>query len=353
MDPTMGQTSTYGLVLANEQQPTNLLPAPTETASVVSMSGYLNRADMQADQAAGTEASGLTTEIDNGALLAAAFGSPIAETSEVFAADTSTEEVFATITAEEPVVEALPAPEAPPSPPKYPVGKVDFNKPFEIFRTDDNQDFLTEVVILSVLADATHPVVIAGYHDNEGERVVLQFDLDGDDIRGDWVFENISTEPQTKFVRLFIDEDRALSVDETLYDTQFAADRASNHAYDDVFGVFPITIPPRVSASAVVESTVVEGDGSDFNEEEEHDEGGDESGDEVVAEVVEAAPPNPDAKWVNGRLIAPGQTVSAYRQRFGTRQVEVIKTRDHAYQTLFVKPQDGTNPYWALNKNIR
>ncbi|WLB84980.1 hypothetical protein [Bradyrhizobium elkanii] len=348
MDPTMGQTSTYGVVLANEQQPTNLLPAPTETASVVSMSGYLNRADMQADQAAGTEASGLTSEIDNGALLAAAIGSqPVAETSEVFAADVTTEQAFAAITAEEPVVEALPAPEAPPSLPKYPVGKVDFNKPFEIYRTDDNQDFLTEVVILSVLADATHPVVIAGYHDNEGERLVLQFDLDGDDIRGDWVFENISTDPQTKFVRLFIDDERTLTVDETLYDSELAANREYHHG--DVFGIFPIVIPPRVSASAIVEAAVVEGDGSDFNEEEEHD----EAGDEDVAEVVEAAPPHPDAKWVNGRLIAPGQTVSAYRQRFGTRQVEVIKTRDHAYQTLFVKPQDGTNPYWALNKNIR
>ncbi|MHC2249938.1 hypothetical protein [Bradyrhizobium elkanii] len=343
MDPTMGQT-TYGLVLANEQQPTNLLPAPTETAAVVSMSGYLNRADMQADQAAGTEASGLTNEIDNGS-------QPVAETSEVFAAGVSTQEVFATITAEEPVVETLPAPEAPPSPPKYPVGKVDFNKPFEIYRTDDSQDFLTEVVILSVLADATHPVVIAGYHDNEGERVVLQFDLDGDDIRGDWVFENISTEPQTKFVRLFIDDERVITADETVYDSEAAAKRDYHH--QDLFGIFPIVIPPRVSASAVVESTVVEGDGSDFNEEEEHDEGGDDAGDEVVAAVVEAAPPHPDAKWVNGRLIAPGQTVSAYRQRFGTRQVEVIKTRDHAYQTLFVKPQDGTNPYWALNKNIR
>ncbi|MEY9247611.1 hypothetical protein [Bradyrhizobium elkanii] len=344
MDPTMGQTSTYGLVLANEQQPTNLLPAPTETASVVSMSGYLNRADMQADQAAGTEASGLTSEIDNGALLAAAIGSPTAD-SEVFAADVSTADVLAAVTGEEPVVEVLPAPEAPPSPPKYPVGKVDFNKPFEIFRTDDNQDFLTEVVILSVLADATHPVVIAGYHDNEGERVVLQFDLDGDDIRGDWVFENISTEPQTKFVRLFIDDERTLTADETVYDSEAAAKRDYHHG--DLFGIFPITIPPRVSASAVVESAVVEGI-DETNEEEEHDEGGDE-----VVEATPPAPAHPDAKWVNGRLIAPGQTVSAYRQRFGTRQCEVIKTRDHAYQTLFVKPQDGSNPYWALNKNIR
>ena len=56
---------------------------------------------------------------------------------------------------------------------------------------------------------------------------------------------------------------------------------------------------------------------------------------------------------MNGASSPPGQTVWAFRQPLGTRQVEVIKTRDHAYQTLFVKPQDGTNPYWALNKNIR
>jgi hypothetical protein len=45
--------------------------------------------------------------------------------------------------------------------------------------------------------------------------------------------------------------------------------------------------------------------------------------------------------------------VTAYRQGFGERSGTVVKTRDHSYKTLFVQPNDGTNPYWALNKNIR
>ncbi|WFU52234.1 hypothetical protein QA639_21235 [Bradyrhizobium pachyrhizi] len=334
MDPTMGQTAIYGI----EQPLTNApMPAPVTETSVISMSGYLNKADMQADQAAGTEASGLTAEIDNGAL-------PVAETSEVFAAGVSTEEVFAAVTGD-----PLPAPEAPPAPPKYPVGKVDFNKPFEITKVDDHRAVLTEIVILSVLNDATFPVVIAGYDDNAGERVVLQFDLEGDDINGDWLVENLSTEPQTKFVRLFQNDDREFSVDEELYDTEAAAKRAFDNG--DVFGVFAVVLPPR-GAALLTQPTVVDGV-DEVNEEEEHDEGGD---DEVVAEVVEAtppAPPHPDAKWVSGRLVAPGQIVRFHKQHVGTRDVEVIKTRDHSYATLFVRPQDGSNPYWALNKNLR
>lgn len=332
MDPTMGQAP----IFANEQQP---LSAPEASASVISMSGYLNQADMQADQAGGTEASGLAP----------------AEP-EVFAADVSTETVLAAVTGEEQpaVAETLPAPVTPPEPPKYPIGKIDFNKPFEVFKNDDYQEQLTDVSIIAVLSHGTHRVVIAGTNTNDDEHIVLQFDLEGDDINGDWVVENISTEPQTKFVRLFIDGDRHITVDETLYDTKGEGDRA--HTYTDVLGVFPVVIPPRVVEAPVVEAVVETAELSDdeYSEEEEHDDAG-----QFEAAVVDAtppappAPPHPDAKWVNGRLIGPGQIVSAYRQKYGTRQVEVIKTRDHAYQALFVKAQDGTNPYWALNKNIR
>ena len=326
MDPTMGQASFAPI--SSEQ------PLATEPASnVIGMSGYLNQAAMQADQAGGTQATGLAP----------------AEP-EVFAADVSTEQVVAAVIGEEPVIEAQPVPEAPAAP-KYPIGKVDFNKPFEIFRYDDYQQQLTDAKIIAVLSSATHPVVVAGI-DGDDDHIVIQFNLEGEDISGDWTLENLSTEPQTKFIRVFVDNERTLTADETVYDTEAAANRAYNHG--DVFGVFPITIPPRAVAEPVVEASTEEVTDDEYSEEEEHDEGdADFHVEAAVVEPTPPAPPHPDAKWVNGRLIAPGQMIRAYRPRCGVRDVEVLKTRDHAYQSLFIKPQDGSNPYWALNKNLR
>jgi hypothetical protein len=326
MDPTMGQAPIA--TVSDEQQ-----TLTTETVSnVIGMSGYVNRDHMAADVA-----STLAYPADT----------------EAFAADVSTETVLAAVTGEEQPVAAEVLPETPPSPPKYPVGKIDFNKPFEIFRADDFNQSLTEASIIAVLTQGTHPVVIAGYDGADGEHIVLQFDLEGDDISGDWTLENLSTEPQTKFVRLFVDGDRNYTVDDTLYDTEGEANRA--HTYTDVFGVFPIVIPPR--APAVIEATALvpteELTDDEYSEEEEHDEGADFQSETAVVETAPAAPPHPDAKWVNGRLIAPGQVVRFHKQYIGVRDVEVIKTRDHAYATLFVKPMDGSNPYWALNKNLR
>jgi hypothetical protein len=201
-------------------------------------------------------------------------------------------------------------------------------------------------------------VVIAGQ--DGGEHIVLQFDLEGDDISGDWSLENLSTEPQVKYIRLLIDDERTLTTDETVYDSEASAKRVYDHG--DLFGIFPITIPPRVPE--VVETPVVaaadivdlneELTDDEYTEEEEHDEGdADFQAEAPVVEQAPAAPPHPDAKWVNGRLIAPGQVVRFHKQYAGVRDVEVVKTRDHAYATLFVKPMDGTNPYWALNKNLR
>jgi hypothetical protein len=339
MDPTMGLAPIA--TISDEQQ-----TLTTESASnVIGMSGYVSREHMQADQTANVEASTLAYPADT----------------EAFAADVSTETVLAAVTGEEqPVaVEVLPAPETPPESPKYPVGKVDFNKPFEIFRDDDYQQLLTDAKIIAVLEHGTHRVVIAGIDSNDDEHIVLQFDLDGDDITGDWTLENLSTEPQTKFIRLMIDDERTLTADETVYDSEASAKRVYDHG--DLFGIFPITIPPRVVAEPVV-APVVEGIAAladeltddEYTEEEEHDEGdADFQAEAPVVEQAPATPPHPDAKWVNGRLIAPGQVVRFHKQYAGVRDVEVVKTRDHAYATLFVKPMDGTNPYWALNKNLR
>ena len=315
MDPTMGQAPVFA---TEQQQPA--LPAPTETTTVISLSGYLSHADMQADLAGGAEASGLTAT----------------ETDTVVGAEVSTE---AALTAA--LVEAAPALETPPSPPKYPAGVVDFNKPFEVFKDGDFDHQLTSLSILTVLTNASYPVLVVG--NDGGEQIVVQFDTDGDDVNGEWKAENIETGPRTKFVRLFIDGDRALTADEEIYDTEAEANRAYSH--QDVFGVFPFVIPPRGSQLEATE----DGDGID-DEEESDDLEGTET---AVVETAPAVPPHPDARWVNGRLIAPGQIISAYRKGYGVRTVEVVKTREHSYQTLFIKPQDGSNPYWALNKNIR
>jgi hypothetical protein len=314
MDPTMGQAPVFAT-----EQPTPALPAPTETAAIISMSGYLTQADMQADEAGGTEASGLAA----------------AETDTVIGAEVSTEPAIAAAL-EEPTL----APETPPSLPKYPVGNVDFNKPFEVYKDGDYSDQLSNLSILTVLENNSYPVLVVGHYG--GEQIVIQFDTDGDDVNGEYRAENIETGPRTKFVKLFIDGDREITADEQVYDSELQAKRGYSH--QDVLGIFPVVIPPRDGVAASDETGV-----------EDEEEGDDLEGtDEVAAvETAPAMPPHPDARWVNGRLIAPGQIISAYRKHFGVRQVEVIKTREHSYQTLFVKPEDGSNPYWALNKNIR
>ncbi|WP_316207477.1 hypothetical protein [Bradyrhizobium sp. SZCCHNR3118] len=335
MDPTMGNS-----IFGTPSVPA--LPAP-EPAPAIGMSGYLSVADMQADQAGGTETSGIST---------------ITEGDTVVSGDVSTVEAFVAALTEPTTTEAQPEP-VQPEEPKYPVdGNIDYNKPFEVYRTGTYSDQLTGYSILTYLDGAAYPFVIAGTDGDD--KIVLQFNGDGEDISGDWTVEQIETEPRTKFVRLLVNDDRELTVDDELYDSEHEA--TSAYAGETVFGVYPIVIPPRAGQNVeVVEAAPAwTGPNDELTDDEVTEEEENEDGDVEDNEVSSAplAPvddnsANPDAVWVNGRRIVPGDAVSAYRQRQGTRTCDVKKTRQHSYASLFIQPRDGSNPYWALNKNIR
>jgi hypothetical protein len=301
MDPTMGHAVTGQATFGGEEE-----------VHQPGMSADLSVSDMQADQAGGTEASGVVEE----------------GPSEVIE------------------VAALAIPPAPPAPtvPRYPAGIVDFNKPFEVFNDSDDSDIVTDLKILSVLAGNSYPVVIIGRHGHE--QVVLQFDTDGDEQNGEFKAENLDAGPRTVYIRLFR-EGREIRADEETYDSADDAEGAYDHG-NEVIGAFPIVLPPREGASQSDFLDVTGGDDFDsgVEEDEEHNDIEGTTEPQLVAT-------NPDARYVNGRLYAPGDSVRAYRNSFGDRVGKVVKTRDHSYQTLFVQFEDGTNPYWALNKNIR
>lgn len=64
--------------------------------------------------------------------------------------------------------------------------------------------------------------------------------------------------------------------------------------------------------------------------------------------------PGPQELRVNGRLLKVGDTLSVQRRGFGYRNARVVKFRlEPSHKQVFVQAEDGSNPYWALNKNVR
>jgi hypothetical protein len=57
--------------------------------------------------------------------------------------------------------------------------------------------------------------------------------------------------------------------------------------------------------------------------------------------------------YVNGRNVRVGDTVTVSRSGYGYREAVVKKLRNDPKRQLFVQANDGTGPYWALNRNVR
>ena len=211
MDPTMGQAVVTGQATFGGWRRVPAAPG---------MSAYLSVADMQADQASGTEASGVVTG----------------------------EEAHASVDAGRRSGLAIAA-EAPPSPPAviYPSGRVvDFNKPFQVFDANDDEVIHEDAKIIAVLTGNSYPVVIVSRHD--GEQVVSQFDTDGDEMQGELKVENIVTEPVTKY-GVLIKQGRGYSLSSDLFASERDAYAGTSVDYNESIAlVFPITIPVPGSA---------------------------------------------------------------------------------------------------------
>ncbi|WP_315729875.1 hypothetical protein [Bradyrhizobium sp. SZCCHNRI2010] len=207
----------------------------------------------------------------------------------------------------------------------YPVGTVDFNKPFEVFDANDDETRHTNARVLAVLAGNNYPVVVVS-HDGS-EEVVTQFDTDGDSIDGELKVENIAPAiEQTKFVAIFR-EGRGFASSDDLYDTESAVFDAFRHE-PKFFAAVSLTIPAhKQEIPALVVEDDEEGEGDD----------------------ADAGP-----KYINGMTLKAGDKVRSYRRNRGSRTCTILKTRDYpSHKQLFIKADNGQEqPYWALNKNI-
>lgn len=217
------------------------------------------------------------------------------------------------------VVEA-PSIEAPAT--NYPAGRVDFNKPFDIFSSYDDTDVHTDVSVIAVLKGNSYPVVVVSTN-GVGDQVVAQFDTDGDSVDGDLKAENKFVGETTKFIAIYRDG-REFGVHDELFDSE--ADAITEKGDDnDFYAVLPITIP---ASKQEIETDTAE---------------------ETTTELSEGA------VQVGSYTLKPGDKVRAYRRGFGERTCTVIKTRTtDPWKSLYIQADgDGSGPYWALNKNIR
>jgi hypothetical protein len=250
----------------------------------------------------------------------------------------------------------LPAPETPPSPalnptevippapavPQYPIGLIDFNQPIVVVDGNYSEETFDNASVITVLKGSVHPVVVSFW--KHGEQSIAQFDTDGDSACGDYKIEQDQPYPRTIYVVIGRDG-RNLVVDEDVYASEEAAHSETN--VDEVAGVFPLVIEaPKATEVPVAVSDFHEGG----VETEEQDE--DLEGTEVTSTVNDPNQP-PTEMYVAGRTRRVGETVTFYRNGFGTRTGTIRKMRRDSRQSLFVEPTDGSGPYWALNKNVR
>jgi hypothetical protein len=229
----------------------------------------------------------------------------------------------------------------------YPIGAVDYNKPFDVFNTHDNDEVHTNPRVLAVLEGNAYPVVVVST-DSNGDEVVHQFDTDGDAVEGDLKVENPVAEVVTKFVLVERTGRRTFST--AIHDSE---DDARNDADTDIFhAIIPFVIPieaqPFYTTALSSSVAIEEDDDGDVEDEENHDGDLEETTGGTVASDPEGS------VRVNGSVYVAGDKVSAYRQGFGQRVCDVLKTRDtDRFKSLYIQANDGSVPYWALNKNIR
>jgi hypothetical protein len=223
----------------------------------------------------------------------------------------------------------------------YPIGVVDFNKPFDVFNVYDNDQAHTNPRVLAVLAGNVYPVVVVST-DLEGDEVVHQFDTDGDALEGDLKVENKVAKEVTKFI--LVERTGRSSFSTDVYDTH---DEACSEADAEAFhAIIPFVIPVEAQV-LFTEEPVIEDD-SDDEDEEINDDGDEQTFTGAVVDAPEGS------VRVNGSVYVAGDKVSAYRQGFGQRVCDVLKTRDtDTFKSLYIQANDGSVPYWALNKNIR
>lgn len=231
------------------------------------------------------------------------------------------------------------------SAPQFPIGEVNFNLPFEVFDQFGSEP-LGPGKVLAVLRGNSHPILVQ--FDDDGIENAILFDTDGSAENGDYTIKNAVavTYPYTVYGILVRDDNKTFSFDSDVYSSE---QKARDDAGSDAI-VFPVVITAPIEGFRSAESAE---DGSDV--EEEHDDEEVEHDEGQANSNADLAPGEITSKYLDqvGRTILAGdETLRAYRNGFGWRNVKVVKIRNEYRKSFFVQAEDGSSPYWALNRNL-
>jgi hypothetical protein len=274
---------------------------------------------------------------------------PVVAETETFLVELPVTEIVAVADTAPVAVEAAAAVEAP----VYPIGEVDFNKPFEIQDSHNDENVHTDARIILVLSSGDYPIVIHSINEDSDE-VVNQFDADGRHQDRGLEIVNVIPDVFPRTIYILIDKQgRELIVDDVAYDSQ--TDAMKDVSFGDTVAVFPITLledtfKPFQPAPAPVTIDNATGQiigDTDDDAETESEAEVEEEGDDAVEELPEGA------LYVNGVVRKPGDKVRTTRTGRGTRICTVIKTRSDPFKSLYVQADNGSEePYWARNKSV-
>jgi hypothetical protein len=230
--------------------------------------------------------------------------------------------------------------------PGYPIGQIDFNQPIIVVDGENHDEVFEDASVLTVLKGSQHPVVVSFWKD--GIQQVAQFNADGEDNDGDFTIYNVIEGPRTMFAVLLL-QGRVPALDSELYFTRDLA--LAGNKGEIIIDVVPLTFEPHVPqvtpAPQLDEAFASNEDEVDIDEEEEED--GDIEGTE--ADNSKASPP--DSAQIGSRTYRVGDTISFWRRYAGTRSGTVTKLRNDPYKSALFAPNDGAEPYWARNSNVR
>jgi len=162
----------------------------------------------------------------------------------------------------------------------------------------------------SGLNDYPFLIVIPG----AGEDVVDQANEHGETRSGQYVIVNKPEPPKVVYARLFKDEEGAFYFDENAYDSEAEATDAGDRY--QLVGIVPVTVPGTGDAAPAAEGSL-------------------------------------DTVEIDGVVFRAGSRVYFRRPRRGWRWGHVVKVRSNDRSSLFVQPDDGSRPYWALNRNVQ
>lgn len=246
------------------------------------------------------------------------------------------------------IVSSEPVPAPVPAAPQYPVeGSVDFNK--ELFGTNEN---LSEIKVVAHVPGADYPFVVS-YRGAYGGTSVGTYDSDGyhaDD--SDLNLRNAHELPDVVYIVIYrdTDNDDQLGVLKEVFDSERSAKGAYLDENNSLVGILPVH-PKELDAKRIADLAAEAAVSAASNDDSE--------GADAAAGV--------DVNDTSGGLseislsitgsgytrLVPGQVIWAERRGFGRRKGKIVKIRNDRNKQILFQPDDGSNRYYALNKNLR